>query len=256
MEPTGFEHVYQRVVVDQCYRPEVADPWPAHRICLSANVYIIEGLTNLGSDRRASASQFSALPLAVPGSSGSPVRRGGVAELIDHVDARTENAPARAPCPSSWRDSGRANVSAMELVQATLSADRRPQSRAERAGHLPLGGGPGGGRARGSRASRVDDARRLEGIPFSVKDLIATAGVRTTAGSRVLRDYVPERSATAVQRLQDEGAILIGKSNCSEFGIGNLHTGNPCLATRGTRGPRRGHRAAPAVVRAPPSPPD
>ncbi len=70
------------------------------------------------------------------------------------------------------------------------------------------------------------EARRLEGIPFSVKDLIATAGVRTTAGSRALRDYVPTRSATAVQRLQDAGAILIGKSNCSEFGMGNLHTGN------------------------------
>jgi len=73
VEPTGFEHVYQRVVVDRCYRPEVADPWPAHRVCLAANVYIIEGLTNLGrivGERVL----FSALPLAVPGSSGSPVR--------------------------------------------------------------------------------------------------------------------------------------------------------------------------------------
>ena len=73
VEPTGFEHVYQRVVVDQCYRPEVQNPWPAHHICLSANVYIIEGLTNLGAIVGERV-QFAALPLAVPGSSGSPVR--------------------------------------------------------------------------------------------------------------------------------------------------------------------------------------
>jgi arylformamidase len=73
VEPAGFEHVYQRVVVDQCYRPEIADPWPAHRICLSANVYIIEGLTNLTAIVGERVN-FSALPLPVPGSSGSPVR--------------------------------------------------------------------------------------------------------------------------------------------------------------------------------------
>jgi arylformamidase len=73
VEPSGFEHVYQRVVVDQCYRPEVADPWPAHRICLSADVYIIEGLTNLNSIV-GERINFAALPLAMPGSSGSPVR--------------------------------------------------------------------------------------------------------------------------------------------------------------------------------------
>ena len=73
VEPAGFEHVYQRVVVDTCYRPEVEDPWPAHRICLSANVYIIEGLTNLTAIIGERVN-FSALPLPVPGSSGSPVR--------------------------------------------------------------------------------------------------------------------------------------------------------------------------------------
>lgn len=73
VEPTGIEHVYQRVVVDQCYRPEVENPWPAHHILLSANVYIIEGLTNL--DKLVGERvNFSALPLPVPGSSGSPVR--------------------------------------------------------------------------------------------------------------------------------------------------------------------------------------
>jgi Asp-tRNA(Asn)/Glu-tRNA(Gln) amidotransferase A subunit family amidase len=65
----------------------------------------------------------------------------------------------------------------------------------------------------------------LHGLPFTVKDLIATAGVRTTAGSLVLKDYVPRVSAPVVSRLQGAGAILMGKSNCPEFGL-DLHTSN------------------------------
>lgn len=61
-------------------------------------------------------------------------------------------------------------------------------------------------------------ARRLEGVPFTVKDTVATEGVRTTFGSTIFRDFVPEVDAVAVQRLKDHGAILIGKTNVSEFG--------------------------------------
>jgi kynurenine formamidase len=73
VEPSGFEHVYRRAVVEQCYRPEVENPWPAHRVCLEANVYVIEGLTNLVAIVGERVN-FAALPLPVPGSSGSPVR--------------------------------------------------------------------------------------------------------------------------------------------------------------------------------------
>jgi Asp-tRNA(Asn)/Glu-tRNA(Gln) amidotransferase A subunit family amidase len=59
----------------------------------------------------------------------------------------------------------------------------------------------------------------LSGVPVTVKDLIATAGVRTTAGSLVLRDFVPKQDATCVARLRAAGAVLLGKSNCSEFGL-------------------------------------
>jgi Asp-tRNA(Asn)/Glu-tRNA(Gln) amidotransferase A subunit family amidase len=90
------------------------------------------------------------------------------------------------------------------------------------------------------RAIGRGEPRRLEGVPFSVKDLIATAGVRTTAGSRLLQDHVPDWSAPAIKRLQAEGAILIGKANCSEFGIGNLHTGNRVFGD--TRNPRASDR--------------
>jgi Asp-tRNA(Asn)/Glu-tRNA(Gln) amidotransferase A subunit family amidase len=77
----------------------------------------------------------------------------------------------------------------------------------------------------------------LAGIPFTVKDIIATAGVRTTAGSRSLSDFVPTLDATAVGRLRDAGAILLGKTNCPEFGL-FPYTRNPLFGeTRNPLGP-------------------
>ena len=62
----------------------------------------------------------------------------------------------------------------------------------------------------------------LAGVPFTVKDLIATAGVRTTAGSRTLADNVPAVDAPAVAAFKAAGAILIGKTNTPEFGACGL----------------------------------
>ena len=61
----------------------------------------------------------------------------------------------------------------------------------------------------------------LHGIPFGAKDLIDTAGIRTTCGSKILRDRVPAENATAIERLQEAGAVLVGKLTMTEFaGIG------------------------------------
>src|SRR5262245_55062464 len=59
----------------------------------------------------------------------------------------------------------------------------------------------------------------LAGVPFTVKDLIAAGGVRTTAGTPPLKDFVPRMDATAVGRLRAAGAILLGKTNCPEWGM-------------------------------------
>jgi Asp-tRNA(Asn)/Glu-tRNA(Gln) amidotransferase A subunit family amidase len=69
------------------------------------------------------------------------------------------------------------------------------------------------------RSEQGGELPPLHGVPFVVKDAIATAGVRSTAGSLLLRDFVPSRSATAVTRLQDAGAIFLGKSNCPELAL-------------------------------------
>src|SRR5437868_2504345 len=60
----------------------------------------------------------------------------------------------------------------------------------------------------------------LHGIPIAHKDIVETAGIRTTAHSKLLRDFVPRRDATIVQRLAAAGAILLGKTATHEFAMG------------------------------------
>ncbi|MCE5208714.1 MAG: amidase [Chloroflexi bacterium] len=67
------------------------------------------------------------------------------------------------------------------------------------------------------------DLGPLHGIPFSLKDIFDTAGIRTTAGSRHWVNRIPEQTATSAQRLMDSGAILIGKCNLLEFAYGIVH---------------------------------
>ncbi len=81
----------------------------------------------------------------------------------------------------------------------------------------------------------------LAGVPFAPKDLFDTAGLRTTYGSGMFREHVPTRTASAVQRLVDAGAVIVGKANLHEFAWG-VTSKNPFYGTVGN--PRRpGHVA-------------
>ena len=66
---------------------------------------------------------------------------------------------------------------------------------------------------------RGDSLGPLHGVPVSIKDLIFTRGVRTTFGSRIYEDFVPDEDAVVVERLKRAGAIVLGKTNTPEFGF-------------------------------------
>lgn len=82
------------------------------------------------------------------------------------------------------------------------------------------------------RRIAAGEAAPLTGIPMQVKDLLCTSGVTTTCASRMLAEYVPVYDATAVGRLREQGAVLLGKGNMDEFGMGSSTENSAFFPTR------------------------
>jgi aspartyl-tRNA(Asn)/glutamyl-tRNA(Gln) amidotransferase subunit A len=111
------------------------------------------------------------------------------------------------------------SFSAQELAGAHLSAIDKARAlnafvleTAERAAEMAI--------ASDARIAK-GEAEPLEGIPLAVKDMFCTAGVRTTACSHILDNFVPTYESTVTANLWRDGAVLLGKTNCDEFAMGS-----------------------------------
>ncbi len=109
-------------------------------------------------------------------------------------------------------------------------------------------------RAADEELARGIDRGPLHGIPYALKDLFATRGIRTTAGSKIFADYIPDYDCAAFEKLTDAGAVLMGKTGMHELAYGitndNPHFGpvrNPHDPTRISGGSSGGSGAAVAA---------
>ncbi|HTR47119.1 MAG TPA: Asp-tRNA(Asn)/Glu-tRNA(Gln) amidotransferase subunit GatA [Verrucomicrobiae bacterium] len=94
----------------------------------------------------------------------------------------------------------------------------------------------------------------LAGVPMAIKDVISTRGIQTTCASKILKGYVPPYNATAVERLDQAGAVFLGKTNCDEFAMGGSNENsaygpvrNPAALDRVPGGSSGGSAAAVAA---------
>jgi aspartyl-tRNA(Asn)/glutamyl-tRNA(Gln) amidotransferase subunit A len=155
---------------------------------------------------------------------------------------------------SSAADLSGGRVSAVELAEQSIALAERSNLRLK--SFITISNDHALNQARASDRRRSEKQARglLDGIPYAAKDLFETRGIRTTAGSKVLRDFVPDVSAAVIQQLDAAGALLIGKTNLHEFAYGatgeNSWTGtaaNPHDVTRLAGGSSSGSAAAVAA---------
>jgi aspartyl-tRNA(Asn)/glutamyl-tRNA(Gln) amidotransferase subunit A len=162
------------------------------------------------------------------------------------------------PAAELLRDLNARKVSSVELVNAYAERICARDGEIKAFLHLDID-------AALARAKEIDERRasgkpvgKLAGLPVAIKDVLCTAGVKTTCASKILENFVPPYDATVVRKLKEANAVLIGKTNMDEFAMGGstensafFKTTNPWDTTRVPGGSSGGAAACLAAGMAP-----
>src|SRR5690348_14452262 len=153
---------------------------------------------------------------------------------------------------------GAKEVSAVEVVTAHLDRIAAVEPRVHAFLHVDRDGALEAARRVDAARAQGDELGPLAGVPIAVKDVMATRGLPTTAGSKILENWIPPYDATIVTRLRDAGLVMLGKTNMDEFAMGSSTeysaygpTYNPWDLSRIPGGSGGGSAAAVAAYEAP-----
>lgn len=150
------------------------------------------------------------------------------------------------------------SVSSMEITRAYLSAIEKEDGEIRSYITVTAERALADAAAADERRSKNAPLSILDGVPYALKDIFCTEGIRTTCASRMLENFVPPYTATAVRKLSDAGCVLLGKLNMDEFAMGSstetsyfAKTRNPADKERVPGGSSGGSAAAVAARLAP-----